>query len=278
MQAPARPGPDWGPPFFAEKHMPTPSPRADVRIGIGGWTYAPWRRHFYPADLPQRRELAYASRQLTAIEVNGTFYSSFAPSTFARWHDETPPDFVFSLKAPRYATHRKILASAGESVRRFLHSGVAELGPKLGPIVWQFLPLHALDARDFEAFLQLLPPTLDGLPLRHTLDVRHPSFDDPAFLAMAHAHGCAVVATDSDKYPALHDTDGAFAYLRLMRCRSELPHGYPDAELDAWAAGARAWTQGNRPRDVFIYFIDGAKEQAPAAAMALLQREGMRRN
>lgn len=255
---------------------PTPAPPATVRIGIGGWTYAPWRNHFYPAGLPQREELAYASRQVTAIEVNGTFYSSFAPATFAKWRDETPEGFVFSVKALRYVTHRKLLASAGESVQRFLHSGLAELGPKLGPIVWQFLPGHVFEAGDFEAFLQLLPHELNGLPLRHALDVRHPSFDSPVYFALAHAPGCVTVCTDADKYPNLTDPDGDFAYLRLMRCQSELPHGYPDEALDAWAAGARAWTQGARPRDVFVYFINGAKEQAPAAALALLQRGGMR--
>ncbi len=259
-------------------YTPTPNAGPAVRIGIGGWTYAPWRNHFYPAGLPQREELAYASRQLSAIEVNGTFYSTFTPSTFAKWRDETPDDFVFSLKAPRYATHRKVLASAGESVQRFLRSGLTELGAKLGPIVWQFLPGHAFESADFGAFLALLPSELSGLRLRHALDVRHPSFDGPGYLALAHAHGCVTVATDSDKYPCIQDPQGTFAYLRLMRCDSDLPHGYTDAALDAWAAGARAWTQGPRPRDVFIYFINGAKEQAPAAALALLQREGMRRH
>lgn len=254
-----------------------PLQNAAVRIGIGGWTYPPWRNHFYPAGLPQREELAYASRQLTAIEVNGTFYRSFTTATFAKWRDETPAGFVFSLKSLRYITHRKALASAGESVQRFLRSGLAELGPKLGPIVWQFLPGHMFEAGDFEAFLQLLPHELNGLPLRHALDVRHPSFDCPAFLALAHAHGCVAVATDSDKYPCIEDAAGGFAYLRLMRCQSDLPHGYADAALDAWAAGVRAWTQEPRARDVFIYFIDGAKEQAPAAALALLRRVGMAR-
>lgn len=257
--------------------MATPPPHAApaVRIGIGGWNYAPWRNHFYPPGLPLRKALAYASRQLSAIEVNATFYRTFTPRTFAKWRDETPDDFVFSLKAPRYATHRQVLASSGESIQRFLNSGPAELGPKLGPVVWQFLPGHAFEAEDFAAFLKLLPAELDGWPLRHVLDVRHPSFDCPAYLALAHAHGCVTVATDSDKYPRLEDAEGAFAYCRLMRCQSDLPSGYPDEALDAWAAGARAWTQGPRGRDVFIYFIDGAKEQAPAAALALLRREGM---
>ena len=243
-----------------------------IRVGVGGWTYAPWRSNFYPPGLPQHQELAFASRQLTAIEVNGTYYSTFKPATFAKWRDETPDDFVFSLKANRFATNRKVLATAGESISRFVDSGVSELGAKLGPIVWQFMPTKPFDAADFEAFLALLPKSVNGVALRHVLDVRHPSFETPDYLALARQHGCVTVHTDSDKFPNIADAEGDFAYLRLMRSEPDCETGYSGTALDSWAAGARAWTGGTRPRDVFIYFINGAKERAPAAAMALLDR------
>jgi uncharacterized protein YecE (DUF72 family) len=243
-----------------------------IRVGIGGWTYAPWRSNFYPPGLPQHQELAYASRQLTAIEVNGTYYSTFKPATFAKWRDETPDDFVFSLKANRFATNRKVLATAGESISRFIDSGVSELGAKLGPIVWQFMPTKPFDAEDFEAFLALLPRSVNGCALRHVLDVRHDSFTTPAYLALAHRYGCVTVHTDAEKFPSIADADGDFAYLRLMRSEADTSTGYAPAALDQWATGARAWTTGTSPREVFIYFINGAKERAPAAAMALLAR------
>jgi uncharacterized protein YecE (DUF72 family) len=243
-----------------------------IRVGVGGWTFAPWRDNFYPKGLPHKQELAWASRRLSAIEVNGTFYSTFKPAAFARWRDETPEDFVFSLKAHRFTTHRKLLASAAEPVARFVQSGISELGAKLGPVVWQFMPSKAFDATDFEAFLALLPRSVDGLRLRHVLDVRHPSFAAPAYMDLARRYGCVTVHTDAEKFPDLRDAEGEFAYLRLMRSEAGLETGYPPAALDQWAQGARAWTGGARPRDVFIYFINGAKERAPAAALALLKR------
>ena len=243
-----------------------------IRVGIGGWTYAPWRNNFYPPGLPQHQELAWASQRLSAIEVNGTFYSTFKPHTFAKWRDETPDDFVFSLKANRLATHRKRLATAGESMTRFVESGISELGRKLGPLVWQFLPGQAFDAEDFEAFLALLPVSVNGCRLRHVLDVRHASFACADYLALAHRYGCVTVHTDAEKFPSMADANGDFAYLRLMRSGADVPTGYPASALDPWAAGAQAWAGGDRPRDVFIYFINGAKERAPAAAMALLER------
>jgi uncharacterized protein YecE (DUF72 family) len=249
---------------------PARSPR--IRVGIGGWTYEPWRSNFYPPGLPQHQELAFASRQLTAIEVNGTYYSTFKPATFAKWRDETPDDFVFSLKANRFATNRKVLATAGESISRFIDSGVSELGAKLGPLVWQFMPTKPFDTEDFEAFLALLPRSVNGCALRHVLDVRHESFTAPAYLALAHRYNCVTVHTDAEKFPSIADAGGDFAYLRLMRSEAETPTGYAPAALDQWAAGARAWTSGARPREVFVYFINGAKERAPAAAMALLAR------
>jgi uncharacterized protein YecE (DUF72 family) len=253
-------------------------------VGIGGWTFEPWRGSFYPPGLPHSRELQHASRVLTAIEINGTYYSTQSPRSFARWRDETPDDFVFSLKANRFATNRRVLAGAGESVQRFIGSGIAELGPKLGPIVWQFAPTKQFDPADFGAFLALLPDQVDGLPLRHVMDVRHPSFMVPAYLALARRHRCATVFTDSDKFPSFADVTGEFVYARLMRSQAECATGYAGEVLGRWADVARDWARGMTPagaplvepaqdsgqaRDVFVFFINGAKERAPAAAQAL---------
>ena len=261
--------------------------QSTIRVGIGGWTYEPWRASFYPADLPHAKELAHASRHVTAIEVNGTYYSSQKPATFAKWRDETPEDFVFSVKAPRFATNRRVLAEAGESIERFVGSGIAELGPKLGPIVWQFAPTKRFDPPDFESFLTLLPLSVGGLPLRHVLDVRHESFATPDYLALARRHGCATVFTDSDDRPSFADPTGAFIYARLMRSQARLKAGFEPQVLDGYARCAQAWRGGTEPqglprvappqapgaaRDVFIFFISGAKERAPAAAMALIER------
>jgi uncharacterized protein YecE (DUF72 family) len=248
------------------------SKRQRIRVGVGGWTYEPWRDNFFPRGLPHHQELAYASRQLTAIEVNGTFYSTFKASTFAKWRDETPDDFVFSLKAHRFATHRKVLATAGESIERFVGSGIAELGDKLGPLVWQFMPTRAFDAADFEAFLALLPKSVDGRALRHVLDVRHESFVSADYLALARRYGCATVHTDSDKYPAIADAQGDLAYIRLMRSAADCETGYAAAALDQWAQGAQAWVAGAPAHEAFVFFINGAKERAPAAAMELIKR------
>ena len=242
-----------------------------IRIGVGGWTYEPWRDNFFPKGLPHSQELAYASGHLTAIEVNGTYYSTFKPSTFARWRDATPDGFVFSLKANRFATHRRELASAGDSIQRFLGSGIVELGAKLGPIVWQFMPTKRFDAADFEAFLALLPAQVDGCTLRHVLDVRHESFEAPAYLDLARRYGCTTVHTDSEKFPAIADAQTDLAYLRLMRSAADCTTGYPTDTLEAWAQGARSWIAHTPQRQVFIFFINGAKERAPAAAQALIK-------
>ena len=245
-----------------------------IRVGIGGWTFEPWRDNFYPKGLAHAKELNYASRQLTAIEVNGTYYSTFKPPTFAKWRDETPEGFMFSLKANRFATTRKLLATAGESVERFVNSGIAELGPKLGPVVWQFMPTKRFEADDFEAFLKLLPASVGGVKLRHVLDVRHESFLDPAYLPLARRYGCATVHSDSDKYPFIADGESRLAYLRLMRTTPECETGYPPAEIGKWAQGAKAWTAKGPEREVFAFFISGAKERAPAAAMELIRQLG----
>lgn len=266
-----------------------PDNQGDIRIGIGGWTYEPWRNNFYPPDLPQKQELHYASRHMTAIEINGTYYGPQKPETFAKWHDDAPDDFVFSVKALRYCTNRRVLAEAGESVTRFLTSGLVELGEKLGPIVWQFAPGKVFDTDDFEAFLKLLPTQLQGRALRHVLDVRNDSFMTPEYLALARKYQAATVFTDSEKHPSFADLTADFAYARLMRSDAELKTGYGPKALGDWAERAATWAAGAEPddlprveapstksgaRDVFIYFIDGAKEKAPAAAMALLQRMG----
>ena len=262
-----------------------------IRVGVGGWTFEPWRDNFFPKGLPHSRELGYASRQLTTIEVNGTYHGTIKPASFKRWADETPEGFVFSLKASRYATNRRVLADAGESINRFVDSGISELGRKLGPIVWQFMPGKVFEAEDFEAFLALLPQRVDGHALRHAIDVRNESFMTPAFLALARRYKVATVFTDAEKFPSFADITGDFVYARLMLSDAALQAGYADAALDAWAERARMWAMGGAPpdlpsleeppaattpRDVFIYFINGAKERAPAAAMALLNRLGFK--
>ncbi len=260
-----------------------------IHIGIGGWSYEPWRSSFYPAGLPHSHELHHASRQLTAIEINSTFYGTQTRATFAKWRDETPEGFVFPLKASRFATHRKRLADAGEAIARFVGSGISELGPKLGPIVWQFMPTQAFEPEDFEAFLRLLPRDADGLALRHVLDVRHASFMTSDYLRLARRYQCASVFTDADDHPSFADITGDFVYARLMRCDAKLKYGYAPRALDRWAEAARTWAAGGepeglprmedkdgaaKPREVFMFFINGAKEKAPAAAQALLQRLG----
>ena len=248
--------------------------RMRIRVGIGGWTFEPWRNNFYPAGLPHSQELHYASRKLSAIEVNGTFYSTFKPATFAKWRDEAPDGFVFALKAHRFSTHRKQLSTAGEAVQRFVASGIAELGDKLGPIVWQLMPSTRFDAQEVGAFLALLPREVGGRHLRHVLEPRHDSFACEEYLDLARCHGCATVHTDSDKFPAIADPDTPLAYLRLMRSEAERDTGYPPALLDQWAAGARAWVQRSAEREVFAFFINGAKERAPHAAMEMIRRVG----
>jgi uncharacterized protein YecE (DUF72 family) len=257
-----------------------------IRIGVGGWTYEPWRGVFYPAKWPQARELEYASRKLTSIEVNGTYYGSQKPESFAKWRDQSPEDFVFALKAPRFATNRKVLASAGESIERFFKSGVTELGDKLGPINWQFMDTKKFDAADFEAFLKLLPKSLDGRPLRHVVEVRHESFRNADFVGMAGEHGVAIVVAGDSAFPQIADPCASFIYARIMGTAPRAKLGYGPKDLDLWAERAKAWAAGKAPdgleyigkpkaaagRDVYLYVISGHKEKNPAAAMALLER------
>jgi uncharacterized protein YecE (DUF72 family) len=258
-----------------------------IRVGIGGWVFKPWRGEFYPEGMPQARELEYASRKLTAIEINGTFYSTQKPESFRKWAAETPDDFVFSLKGPRFTTHRRVLAEAGESVERFFSSGVTELKGKLGPILWQFHPGKKFEPDDFAAFLALLPQRLDGTPIRHAVEVRHESFLTPAFIALLRKFSVAPVLVESDKHPLIADVTGDFVYARLQRTSEKEKTGYPARALDIWAKRARSFADGGAPddlttiappspaaakRDVFVYMISGAKVRAPAAAMALIER------
>jgi uncharacterized protein YecE (DUF72 family) len=237
-----------------------------IRIGIGGWVFEPWRGTFYPAGLRQKDELAYVGQHLTATEINATYYSSQKPATFAGWAKAVPDGFQFAVKASRYCTNRKVLAEAGESVGKFVGQGIAELGDRLGPILWQFMPSKAFDPDDFGAFLKLLPASVDGVPLRHALEVRHASFDDPAFLAMAQGAGAAVVLADHETYPAIRGADVGFSYLRLMRAQEAEPTGYDAAALAEWAAQVRTQAASG---DVFAFFISGAKLRNPAAALGL---------
>ena len=262
--------------------------RGDIRIGIGGWTFAPWRGVFYPSDLPQKDELGFASRRLTAIEINATYYGSQRPETFRKWARETPEGFVFTVKGSRFATNRRVLAEAGESVTRFFDQGVLELGAKLGPVLWQFAPTKKFDEADFGAFLELLPRTLDGRPIRHCVEVRHDSFRTPAFAALLRRFQTPVVFADHHAYPALADVTSDFIYARLQTGSDDISTAYAPKDLDAWADRLITWAQGGRPadlacadpaysapaapRDVFAFIIHEGKVRAPAGAMALIER------
>jgi len=242
-----------------------------IRVGIGGWTFEPWRGVFYPDGLSHKRELEFASRRLSSIEINGTYYSTFKPTSWAKWREETPEGFVFSVKASRYCTNRKELSGAGEAIVRFVGQGLVELRDRLGPINWQLAGTKKFDAEDLEGFLKLLPPEVDGLPLRHALEVRHPSFKDERFYELARRYRVAVVFADDDEFPAIDLPSADFAYARLMRTQPEVETGYTAADLDRWVEKAQHWAQRG---DVFVYFISGAKIRAPAAAQAMIARLG----
>lgn len=242
----------------------------NIRVGIGGWTFEPWRGTFYPEALPQARELEYAGQHLTAIEINGTFYRTQTPASFTKWHDAVPEGFVFTAKASRFCTNRKVLAEAGESIAKFVGQGLTELGDKLGPILWQLAATKKFEPDDMAAFLSLLPAKHDGATLRHAIEARHASFDDPAFFEMARRHNVAVVFADSDKYPKFDEQTADFTYARLQNTREDVATGYTDTELDQWAKQVQDWAKGGR--DVFAFFISGAKVRAPVAAQALIAR------
>lgn len=240
-----------------------------IRVGIGGWTYAPWRGEFYPKGLTQKRELEYASQHLSSIEINGTYYSTFKPSSWAKWRNETPDDFVFAVKASRYCTNRRELTAAGDSIRKFANQGMEELGARLGPINWQFMGTKKFDPEDFEGFLKLLPRDVKGLPLRHALEVRHESFKNQRFYDLARKYNAAIVFTDNEKFPSIDESTADFTYARLMRTQEDIKTGYSTAAINKWAKRAQVWAKRG---DVFIYFISGAKLRAPAAAQALIKR------
>lgn len=262
--------------------------RGHIRAGIGGWTFEPWRGVFYPEGLPQSRELAYAAEHLPTIEINGTFYRTQSPKSFAKWAKETPEGFVFSVKGPRYAVNRRVLAEAGPSIETFLASGVTELGPKLGPLLWQLAPTKKFDPEDLAGFLALLPKSHNGVTLRHALEVRHPSFMEPEFIALLRRAKVAVVLADHEKYPAIADVTSDFLYLRLQRGTDDIATAYASRDLKAWAKRCDNWASGatssdakdvvdpagaakRSARDVFVYFIHEGKVRAPAAAMAFMK-------
>jgi uncharacterized protein YecE (DUF72 family) len=240
-----------------------------IRVGVGGWSFEPWRGVFYPAGLPQKRELEFASRALTSIEINGTYYSTFKPDSWRKWRDETPDGFVFAVKASRFCTNRRVLAGAGESVERFIGQGLTELGDKLGPINWQFMGTKKFDLTDFGAFLALLPKEKGGIALRHAIEVRSPTFATEAFNDLARKHGVAIVHAKDEYFPEIDQRTADFTYARLMASREDLETGVSEAELEAYGRQLQAWaTRG----DVFAYFISGAKVRNPAAAQALIRK------
>ncbi|QUD87354.1 DUF72 domain-containing protein [Phenylobacterium montanum] len=262
--------------------------RGQIRIGIGGWTFEPWRGVFYPDDLKQKDELRYASSKLTAIEINGTYYGAQKPQTWRKWASEVPDGFVFSVKGSRFTTQRRVLAEAGESLDKFMDQGLLELGDKLGPILWQLPNTKKFDEADLGAFLELLPYEIDGRRIRHCIEARHDSFRTPAFPALLRRFGVPVVFAEHQTYPAFADVVGDFVYARLQTGSDEIETAYSDKDLDLWAGRLKTWAEGGRPegldcadphhsaekrpRDVFAYIIHEGKVRAPAGAMALIER------
>jgi uncharacterized protein YecE (DUF72 family) len=262
----------------------------NIYVGIGGWTFEPWRGVFYPDKLPHAKELSYASERLTSIEVNGTFYRSQTPATFRKWASEVPEGFVFALKGSRFVTNRRVLKEAGDSIKRFLDSGITELGAHLGPLLWQFAPFKKFDAADFGGFLELLPHQYNGHAIRHVVEVRHDSFSTPEFTGLLRQFKIPVVFTDHVRYPNIADITGDFVYARLQRGEDTIVTAYPKDDIKAWAGRLQAWASGSAPddlplvdakdkaaskagsRDVFAYVIHEGKVRAPAGAMALIER------
>jgi uncharacterized protein YecE (DUF72 family) len=273
---------------MARKSQPSSATASgQIRVGIGGWIYAPWRGVFYPKGLKQADELSYAASHLTSIEINATHYRLQAPASFRKWAAAAPDGFKFSVKGPRLVTQQKALAETGGFIKRFFDSGLAELGEKLGPVLWQFAPFKKFDKQDFAKFLDHLPRELDGQKLNHVIEARHASFGTKEFIALLREQGVGVVFTEAADFPSMADLTSDVVYARLQRGDDELPAAYPPRELDAWAGRARVWAEGGapddlplvdasrkpaaKPRDVFVYFIHEGKLRAPAAAMALIE-------
>jgi uncharacterized protein YecE (DUF72 family) len=288
---------------------------AEIRVGISGWRYAPWRGTFYPQGLAQARELAYAAERLNSIEINGSFYSLQRPASYQRWAAQTPDDFVFSVKGGRFITHMKKLRDVETPLANFFASGVLALGPKLGPILWQLPPNLGFDPERLQAFLDLLPRTTREAaaraeqhdermtdrtwtttdadrPLLHALEVRHASFAVPEFIAMLRKANVALVVADTAKrFPYLSDVTADFVYVRLHGDEELYVSGYSEKALDAWAERVKAWNSGNVPkgeqkvtkalpkksegRSVYLYFDNDVKTHAPYDAMALAERVGV---
>ncbi len=258
-----------------------------IRTGIGGWTFDAWEGTFYPEKLAKKRQLEYAASKLSIIEVNGTYYGSQKPETFAKWASEVPDGFIFSLKASRFTTNRKILGEAAESIDKFLNQGLVELGDRLGPLLWQFAPTKKFEPDDFEAFLKLLPEQLEGLPLRHVVEVRHDSFKVPEFVALLEKYNIAPVCADHFDYPMIADVTADFVYARLQKGSDDIPTCYTPKDMNAWANRLKSWAAGDvpadlplvddsrktkkEPRDVFAFFIHEGKVNAPQGAMAMAE-------
>jgi uncharacterized protein YecE (DUF72 family) len=257
-----------------------------VRVGVGGWDYDPWRGDFYPPKLPKSKQLEHMAGRLSAVEINATYYKLQKPELFERWAKAVPENFRFALKGSRFCSNRKVLGEAGEAVGRFCGQGLAELGDKLGPILWQFMATKRFEPDDFRAFLELLPRSVAGVPLSHVVEPRHESFRDPAFVEMARSAGVGIAFADSDEFPCIADLSGDLAYARLQRSRGYEETGYPLAEIERWAQVARSWARGEspdgfpcvaeapdpRPRETYVFFISGEKVRNPAAAEALIER------
>jgi uncharacterized protein YecE (DUF72 family) len=260
--------------------------QAPIHVGVGGWDYEPWRETFYPPKWPKAKQLEYMGGELTATEINATYYKLQSPALFEKWAKMVPDSFKFAVKASRYCTNRKLLAEGGEGIARFCAQGLTQLGDRLGPILWQFMGFKRFEPEDFGAFLKLLPTSQDGVKLKHAIEPRHESFRNAEFVAMAREAGVAIVFADADDYPCIADVSGDLVYARLQRTKPDVETGYEAAALDRWAAVAKEWAAGGspdgfpyaaepaqkRPRETYVFMISGAKERNPAAAKALIER------
>lgn len=243
---------------------------AMIRVGIGGWTFPPWRGTFYPDKLPHAKELDYASHQLGAIEINATFYSRQSPKSWEKWANTVPDGFKFTIKGSRFCVTRTRLCEGAEGIGNFFAQGFSALGAKLGPIMWQLAARRQFDRDDIAGFLDLLPREVDGVALRHAIEPRHESFDDERFFDLCRERNVTVVLDDSDKYPPIEADTADFTYARLQRMNEDVATGYGEESLQRFAERARRERAAGR--DVYLFMINGAKVRAPAAALALQER------